>query len=85
MIPYKPGNIRRRKQNKDQESLFMMRILLGVKDDQYENKDSDEADESDKEEVLLRTVVQEIEKSHILLLTLIWEEVLCEISCDLGI
>ena len=32
----------------------------------------------------MRTVVQEIERTHILLLTPIWREILYETACDLG-
>ena len=45
-----------------------MNASLGVKNDQHEEADDNSTDESD-EETPFRTVVQEIEKSHILLLT----------------
>ena len=61
-----------------------MSAPLGIKNDQYKDEDSDNIDESDERETPLRTVIQEIEKSHILLITLIWEEILYETSCDLG-
>ena len=63
----------------------MIRTSLGAKNNQYKDKDSDEIDKSNEEETLLRTVIQEIEKSHILLLILIWKEILYKTSCDLGI
>ena len=61
-----------------------MNISTGVMNDQHEEADNNSIDENDEEETPLRTVVQEIEKSHILLLTPIWEEILYETACDLG-
>ena len=56
----------------------------GVTNDQYEEVDNNNINESEEEETPLRTVVQEIEKTYILLLTPIWKEVLYETTCDLG-
>ena len=56
----------------------------GVKNDQYEEEEIENIDSSDEEETLLRIMIQEIEKSHILLITPMWEEILYEITCDLG-
>ena len=62
----------------------MMNALRGVTNDQHEEVDNDNTDESDEKETPLRTVVQEIERTHILLLTPMWREVLYEVICDLG-
>ena len=62
----------------------MMSAPLGVKNDQYEDEEPESIEDSNEEEAPLRTVIQEIEKSYILLMTPIWEEVLYEIRCDLG-
>ena len=62
----------------------MMGASSGVKNDQYKGEELENTDDSDEEEAPLRMVIQEIEKSRILLLTPIWEEVLYKTSCDLG-
>ena len=62
----------------------MMNAPLGVKNDQYKDEEPENTDNSDEEETPLRTVIQEIKKSHILLLTPMWKEILYETSCDLG-
>ena len=62
----------------------MISAPLGVINDQHEEADNNNIDESDKEEILLRTVIQEIKRTHILLLTPIWKEILYEATCNLG-
>ena len=46
-----------------------MSAPLRVKNDQYKGEEPENTEDSDEEETPLRTVVQEIKKSHILLLT----------------
>ena len=62
----------------------MINALLGIKNDQYEGEEPEDTDNNNEEEAPLRTVIQEIKKSYILLLTPMWEEILYKISCDLG-
>ena len=59
----------------------MMNTSIGIINDQYDKASDNDINRSD--EAPLRTVVQKIEQTHILLLTPIWEEVLYEIACDL--
>ena len=61
-----------------------MNVSLGVINNQYEEENDSDTDKSDEGGTPLRTVVQEIKKTYILLLTPIWEEVLYETACDLG-
>ena len=62
----------------------MMSVSRRVTNDQYEETDNNNINESDEEEIPLRTVVQEIERTHILLLTPMWKEVLYETTYELG-
>ena len=54
----------------------MINASLGAKNDQYNNKESKNIKESNGEDIPLRTVIQEIEITYILLLTPLWKEVL---------
>ena len=58
-----------------------MNISSRVKNDQYKDEDTENINE---EETSLRTVIQEIKKIYILLLTSLWKKILYVTACDLG-
>ena len=77
--------------SKDQESLSMMNApesnQQGPASDEedLEELDGTEEDETESEdEAPSRTVVKEIQKTHITILTCFWKEVNCTVQCDLG-
>lgn len=68
---------------KDLTKLFQQQ--LEKKEGANDTNDGDEA-ESEEDEPFYppRTVIREIERSHITILTCFWREVLCKNECDLG-
>ena len=83
-FPQKPKDKRGNKQKRDQESLSMMSAPSGVRENQQEEAEISDTESEEEEDTPLRTVVHEIERTHILISTPLWREVLCQTKCDLG-